>query len=562
MNLIIVNSFLMNLVMQYQGFKYCNTLVSNLLLSVFGIFFIENSQMDRFIIQYLPVFTSTSMTEYEKFTIRDMICRGDQDPDHNAIESPGYMPLTYHELRMQIDYVVKELNAHGFHRNDRIAIVIPAGPEVAVSIISVMAGFTAVPLNPQNKEREYADIFSQLGIKAVIIQKERQTAATKTAKELNIPVIELAPDSNKAGKFRLIPSAILETKKAEFATPADIAYILLTSGTTAISKIVPVTQKQSAISRKRMCIASGITASDRYLHMIPYYHGSGLGNALLVPLIAGATIICLRDFIPSDIISILKEHRPTIYSAGPALHAGILREIKKRPKDELTPNSLHYIRTGTGALPSHVREELESLLDVPVIEAYGMSEAGSLAINIPPKKGSVGKPLVDSIQILDEDDLPLRPYSTGEIVLKGESVFNGYENAPGENKAAFIDGWFRTGDIGYLDDEGYLFLTGRKKEMINKGGEKISPSEIDAVLMAHPGVLDAMAFPIKDPVLGEDIAAMIVRKQENLSEDDLRRYLLDHINPSKLPRKIYFVDKIPKNPAGKPQRYLGTQKYS
>ena len=518
--------------------------------------------MNRFIILYLPVFTSTSMTESEKFTIWDMICKGDQDPDHNAIESSGYLPLTYRELRMQIDYVVKELNAHGFRRNDRIAIVMPAGPEVAVSIISVMAGFTAVPLNPQNKEREYVDIFSQLGIKVLIIQKERQTFATMAAKEVNIPVIELVPVSNKAGKFMLMPAAINKTSKAVFASPADIAYVLLTSGTTSVSKIVPVTQKQNAISRKRMCIASGITPSDRYLHMVPYYHGMGLGNALMVPLIAGATIICTRDFIPSDIISILKEYRPTIYSAGPALHAGILREIKKRSKDELIPNSLRYIRTGTGALPSHVRQELESLLNVPVIEAYGMSEAGSLAINLPPKKGSVGKPLVDSIQILDENDLPLKPYSTGEIVIKGESVFNGYESAPDENKAAFVDGWFRTGDIGYLDDDGYLFLTGRKKELINKGGEKISPSEIDAILMTHPGILDAMAFPIKDQVLGEDIAVMIIRKQENLSEDDIRMYLVDHINPSKLPRKIYFVDKIPKNPAGKPQRYLGTQKYS
>jgi acyl-CoA synthetase (AMP-forming)/AMP-acid ligase II len=296
--------------------------------------------------------------------------------------------------------------------------------------------------------------------------------------------------------------------------------------------------------------------------MVPYYHGMGLGNALMVPLIAGATIICTRDFIPSDIIGILKEYRPTIYSASPALHAGILREIKKRSKDELIPNSLRYIRTGTGALPSRVREELESLLNVPVIEAYGMSEAGSLAINLPPKKGSVGKPLVDSIQILDDDDLPLKPYSTGEIVIKGESVFIGYENAPDENKTAFIDGWFRTGDLGYLDDDGYLFLTGRKKEMINKGGEKISPAEIDAVLKSHPQIRDAMTFGIAEPVLGEDIAAMVVPADERITETDLRVFLHDHLIQFKVPHRIYFVDEIPKTSTGKPRRYVGTQRYS
>jgi acyl-CoA synthetase (AMP-forming)/AMP-acid ligase II len=201
------------------------------------------------------------------------------------------------------------------------------------------------------------------------------------------------------------------------------------------------------------------------------------------------------------------------------------------------------------------------VLGAPVIEKYASSEAGMIAVNNPPREGSVGIPVIESLTIRDENGNILNSGKIGEIVVKGETVFNGYENAPDDNKAAFIDGWFKTGDIGYLDDDGYLFLTGRKKEIINKGGEKISPLEIDNALMTHPLVREAMVFPVQDPVLGEDIAAMIVREQETLTENDLRRYLLDRLTPSKIPRRIYFVDAIPKNTTGKPLRYAGTERY-
>ena len=502
------------------------------------------------------------MNESEHFTVKDLLFNRNQDPDHNAIESPGMHPLPYRDLRIQIEYVIKTLNSRGFHRNDRIAVITPAGPETAVIIVAVMAGFTSVPLNPQNKIPEYERYFSLLKIKAIIVQKDYETAATTVATSRNIPVIELVPESTIAGKFTLLPVKLPETDTAEFAVSSDIAYVLLTSGTTATSKIVPVTQKQSAISKQRMCIASGMTAADRCLHVVPYNHGTGIGYSLLALWIAGGTVICTRDFIPSDFPRLLRTYQPTYYAAGPALHAGILREIKKRPSDEFSNNSLRYIQTDSGFLPAQVREELESLLDVPVIDAYGMSEAGSIAVNIPPKKGSVGIPFIDSIQVIDENGLPLKPNTTGEIIIKGETIFSGYENAPDENREAFLNGWLRTGDLGYLDDDGYLFLTGRKKELINKGGEKISPEEIDSIIKSHPGVRDAMIFAVPDPVLGEDISAMVVPADVRVTEPELRNYLLDRMIQFKVPRRFYFVDEIPKTSTGKPKRYIGTKRYS
>jgi acyl-CoA synthetase (AMP-forming)/AMP-acid ligase II len=497
-----------------------------------------------------------------RFTIPDLILYGDQDPEKNAIESPGYRPLTYHEFRGMIHSAVRMLNAQGFGRNDRLAIISPAGPETAVCIIAVMAGFTSVPLNLQFTEQEFSDIFNRLRIKAIIIQRDFASTARSVAKARNIPVLEMVPVTDTAGLFTLEPEAPQEYSEPEFAVSSDTACILLTSGTTAESKVVPVSQKQISLSRTRAGFFQRLTPNDRCLHIIPYYHGMGIGTALLSPLIAGGTVICSKNFIPGDFLSLITTFRPTHYAAGPALQRGILRELKKVPPEVLRTHSLQYIRSGSGFLPKDIRTELESILNVPVVEAYSMSETGTVSINIPPRKGSVGIPFVESLRITDKNGQELKPTITGEIIIRDPAVFGGYENAPEENQAAFINGWFRTGDIGYLDNEGYLFLTGRKKELINKGGEKIAPAEIDAVLMSHPGVFEAMAFPVSDPVLGEDIGALVIRKQESLSEDTLRMYLLDHLNPSKLPRRIYFVDKIPKTPSGKPMRHEGTRCYS
>lgn len=506
-------------------------------------------------------FIYEEMNKDNQSTIYDCIFSGGQNPEKNAIESPGCRPLTYREFRSMIHSTVAVLNTKGFHRNDRLAIIAPAGPETAVCITAVMAGFTSLPLNPHSTKKEFSEIFTRLGIRAIIVRRDFTTVATSVANDHDIPVIELVPVTDTAGIFTLEPEAPKECGEPEYACPPDLAHVLLTSGTTAESKIVPITQKQLSLSRKRSGYFQRLTPDDRCLHIVPYYHGMGIGTALLSPLFAGGTVICTRDFIPSDFIPLLTTFRPTFYAAGPAIQRGILRELKKLPASLLKDHSLRYIRSGSGFLPEDTRRDLESILNVPVIDAYSMSETGTVAINIPPKKGSVGIPFVESIRIIDERGQDLKPTMTGEIIIRDAAVFPGYENAPEENAVAFIDGWFRTGDLGYLDSDGYLFLIGRTKELINKGGEKIAPSEIDAALMSCPGVSEAMAFPIHDLVLGEDIAAMVVRKQTDLSEADLRRSLLDNLTYSKLPRYIFFVNSIPKTPSGKPMRYGGTQWY-
>jgi acyl-CoA synthetase (AMP-forming)/AMP-acid ligase II len=273
------------------------------------------------------------MIESEICTIKDLIFNGNQDPDHPAIESPGYQPLTYRELRMQITSFVKTLNSRGVSRNDRIAIVLPGGPEMAVALLSVEAGFTAAPLNPEYKEHEYEMYFSKLGINGIIVQKDYHTAARSVARSHSIPVIEIFPLMDKAGSFDLIVPISTDSQKAAFARPSDTALLLLTSGTTSTPKTVPFSQEQ--ICEITRTYLKSFHKEDpnilRFLHCVTFYHAIGILGSFLGPLSTGGTVICVKNFIAPDFIHLVNTYQPTYYWAVPALHQSILHEIKKNP---------------------------------------------------------------------------------------------------------------------------------------------------------------------------------------------------------------------------------------
>jgi acyl-CoA synthetase (AMP-forming)/AMP-acid ligase II/thioesterase domain-containing protein/acyl carrier protein len=497
----------------------------------------------------------------EPHTIKDLIFHGNQDPDHPALEAPGQQSLSYGDLQKQVLLVIKTLNSLGFVRNDRIAVIMPAGPETAVLGIGIMAGFTHTPLNPQYRDHEFQDMFSRLKVKAIVVQKNHKTAARDVALSQKIPIIEITPAPEKAGIFTLGEGIAVGEAEAVFSTPEDTVIVMQTSGTTSVPKIVPLSQKQFCKCAYTYFTRLNLSDKDISLHIVAHFHILGITHTLLAPLLGGGTVVCTRDYISSDFLSLLKRYRPTFYCAAPAHHKGILHELKKVTAGELDHHSLKYIRSTSSPLPPQARKELETLFGVPVIESYAMTESPVISINMPHKEGSAGIPMVESLVIMDEQGTILKTFENGEVAIRGDVVFSGYEE-PAENVPAFTGGYFRTGDIGYLDKEGYLFLTGRKKELINKGGEKFSPQEIDAVLASYPGVREAMAFRIDDPVLGEDVAAMVVRTDEKVSEQDIRRYLLKHLIQFKVPRTIYFVDKIPKGPTGKLLRYAGTECYN
>jgi len=405
-------------------------------------------------------------------------------PNAVAIAAPGRDLLTYDRLHTHIADTVKALNSMGIGRNDRVAIVLPNGPEMALAFLAVSSGATSAPLNPDYRASEFEFYLSDLNARALIVQSGTDSPAIAVARSLDIPVIRLSPVSGEgAGIFRLKCDKRQRPVDTGFAQPDDVALVLHTSGTTSRPKIVPLTHANICISARNIRSALRLTGDDRCLNVMPLFHIHGLMGATLSSLSAGASIVCTPGFYAPRFFQWMDEFHPTWYTAVPTMHQAILtRAASNRQSIEGCP--LRFVRSSSASLPPKVMENLEREFDAPVIESYGMTSYGmteaahQMTSNpLPPgkrKAGSVGLAAGPEVAIMDETGNLLTKGKIGEIVIRGDSVTGGYENNPEANKSAFTNGWFRTGDQGYLDSDSYLFITGRLKEIINRAGEKIS----------------------------------------------------------------------------------------
>ena len=479
-----------------------------------------------------------------------------------AIGAPERTDLTYAGLRALAKKTVADLNALGIGRGDRVAIVLPNGPEMATAFLTVACGAATAPLNPDYKAEEFEFYLSDLGAKALLVEKGSQSASIAVAQKLKVPVYEIAwQTSDPAGSFAIQSSAAKAAPAARpgMAEPDDVALVLHTSGTTSRPKIVPLRQSNVAASGRNVAAAVALTPQDRCLNVMPLFHIHGLIAAVLSSLGAGAYVACSPGFNALKFFGWVDEVKPTWYTAVPTMHQAILTRAA-RNAETLKRNLLRFIRSSSASLPPQVMTELEDVFGAPVIEAYGMTEAAhQMASNpLPPKAhkaGSVGLPGGPDVAIMDDNGKILANGETGEIVIKGPNVFAGYEANDKANAEAFTNGWFRTGDQGVKDAEGYISLTGRLKEIINRGGEKISPREVDEVIMDHPAVEQVVTFGVKHDKLGEDVAAAVVlREGQTVSEADLRKFIGERVADFKVPRKVLFLKEIPKGATGKLQR--------
>jgi acyl-CoA synthetase (AMP-forming)/AMP-acid ligase II/thioesterase domain-containing protein/acyl carrier protein len=480
--------------------------------------------------------------------------------DAAAIQSPGRTPLTYRGLYRQIEDTVQTLNAMGIGRNDRVAIVLPNGPEMATAFLGVAAGATSAPLNPAYRASEFDFYLSDLEAKALITQQEIDSPAVGVAQEHDIPVIWLAPLADAgAGTFALTGEKATPAARDGWAQPDDTALVLHTSGTTSRPKMVPLSHANLCTSAHNIRTALRLTEADRCLNVMPLFHIHGLMAAILSSLAAGASVVCTPGFQTAGFFAWMDAFRPTWYTAVPTMHQAVLANAATN-RATLARSHLRFVRSSSASLPPQVMADLEDVFGAPVIEAYGMTEASHQMTSnpLPPaarKPGSVGVAAGPEVALMDEQGNLLDAEETGEIVIRGPTVTRGYENNPGANQSAFTNGWFRTGDQGRLDDEGYLYITGRLKEIINRGGEKIAPLEIDQVLLSHPAVRQAIAFSVPHRTLGEDVAAaVILRKEETVTEQELREFTRGLLADYKVPSQVLIVDEIPKGPTGKLQR--------
>ena len=496
-------------------------------------------------------------------TIRGLIESGRDDAV--AIAAHDRPPLTYAALRALVDRTIGSLSDLGIGRSDRVGVVLPNGPEMATTFLSVACGAASAPLNPAYRQDEFEFYLEDLKAKALIVEAGSVSPALAAAEKLGVNLVTLTPEAQAgAGAFRLSGSPTGAAARGGPAEPDDVALILHTSGTTSRPKIVPLAQANIWTSARNIATSLELSANDRALNVMPLFHIHGLIAGLCAPLSRGGSVFCTPGFNALKFFAEMEEAKPTWYTAVPTMHQAALTRAG-RNKEIIAGTPLRFVRSSSSSMPPTVIGELEAVFKCSVIEAYGMTEATHQMASNPlkgvRKPGSVGLAAGPEIAIMDEGGRLLGARETGEVVIRGESVTAGYENNPQANAQAFVNGWFRTGDQGVIDPDGYLSLTGRLKEIINRGGEKISPREVDEALMNHPAVLQAVTFALPHPMLGEDVgAAVVLREGLTASEQELGAFLSERLAAYKTPRKILFLAEIPKGATGKLQRIGLAQK--
>ncbi|MEN9726792.1 MAG: hypothetical protein RL434_1158 [Pseudomonadota bacterium] len=466
-------------------------------------------------------------------------------PDSIALLDVQGASIDYATLAGRMAALGARFSESGIDANTRVAVIAPPGPDLAVAVLATMTHASCAPLNPASTNAELAVHCRDLDVRAVVVTPGTEVRIHALTRELGLPLLECPLTGGNA------PG--LATR-----APDDIALVLHTSGTTARPKQVPLSHANLLASMGHILSTLSLGKHDRGLAVMPLFHIHGLLAGLLAPLGAGGSVVCTPGFAIPGFFDWLARLHPTYYSAVPTMHQAILQSARERT--EPVSSRLRFIRSSSAALAPSVLSELEEVFACPVIESYGMTEAAHQMTSnpLPPrarKPGSVGCAAGPSICILDASGNALPAHMRGEVAIHGPNVFTGYHNRPEATAEAFHQQWFRTGDEGYLDEEGYLFLTGRLKEMINRGGEKIAPREIDEALLSHPAVAQAAAYAVPHPTLGEDLAAVVtLRPGESVDGRELRDHLFAHLADFKVPSEIRVVEEIPKGPSGKVQR--------
>ena len=481
----------------------------------------------------------------------DLIERNDEHP---ALIVPGTgATVSYAEMHAAVDRVARELVQVGIAPGDAVAMAFLNGPEMVIGFLAIVAaGAAAAPLNPAYTADEFRGYLVDLRPRAMIFHDGAGEAARAVCHELGIRVLNATADA---------PGALTVASGGGGPLPARDpharALLLHTSGTTSRPKVVPLRQRNLASSARAVAATYGLDGADVSHCVMPLFHVHGLVASTLATLCTGGTVLVPPRFSASAFWRDTVTHGATWYSAVPTIH-GVLTA---RAADEPVPdNQLRFARSCSSSLASPLQAQAEERLQLPVIQAYGMTEAAhQMASNpLPPaerRHGSVGLATGTEIAVLDDHWRAVATGEVGEVAVRGDSVVDGYLDNPEANASSFRDGWFRTGDLGKLSADGYLTLEGRIKEMINRGGEKISPLEVEDALLRHPAVAEAVVYAREDGKYGEQVAAAVVAKTP-VSEDELQAHCAASLASFKVPASIALLDAIPKGPTGKVQRRM------
>ncbi|KAF2320400.1 hypothetical protein GH714_027399 [Hevea brasiliensis] len=494
----------------------------------------------------------------DSFMITGLLKRIAGDFPHRiAVSVSGKFDLTHSRLHELVEKAASRLVAAGIKPGDVVALTFPNTIEFVIMFLAVIrARATAAPLNSVYTMEEFEFYLSDSESKLLLTPQEGNSSAQAAASKLNIRHATVALPGADSGLVLSLPDPESDVMSlAQLANePSDVALFLHTSGTTSRPKGVPLTQLNLASSVRNIKAVYKLIESDSTVIVLPLFHVHGLVAGLLSSLGAGAAVAlpAAGRFSASTFWKDMLKYNATWYTAVP-IHQIILDRHFSNP--ESVYPKLRFIRSCSASLAPSILARLEETFGAPVLEAYAMTEATHLMSSNPlpedgpHKPGSVGKPVGQEMAILDENGVAQEANATGEVCIRGPNVTKGYKNNPEANKVAFQFGWFHTGDVGYLDSDGYLHLVGRIKELINRGGEKISPIEVDAVLLSHPDITQAVAF-------GVPMTNTVKREGSNIDEAEVLRYCKKNLAAFKVPKKVFITDSLPKTASGKIQRRI------
>jgi acyl-CoA synthetase (AMP-forming)/AMP-acid ligase II len=471
--------------------------------------------------------------------------------------------ISYAALRDNVTALAEALAAAGIGRGDRIGMAMPNGLPCVVSFLASSMVGTSAPLNPGYKDDEFQFYLQDTNAKVILLPPDGLDEARSAAKAKAVPILIVDMDAN--GVVHLVGAS--GRKPLPAPDIDDVALILHTSGSTGRPKRVPLKHKNLSISAHNVARSYALTEQDVSLCVMPLFHVHGLVASTLATLATGGTVVVPGKFNAMNFWQTAEAHGATWYSAVPTIHQLLLARVKAGAPKPAGAAKLRFIRSCSASLPPQVLHDLEAAFGAPVLEAYGMTEAAHqmasnpLPENGPHLPGSVGPGTDVQITIADEKGNHLKPGERGEVCIKGPNVITGYENNPEANATSFFDGWFRTGDQGFLDENGYLTLVGRLKELINRGGEKISPREIDEVLLTHPAVAEAVCFGVPHKMWGEEVEAAVTLK-EKVSEADLLAFCKERLSDFRRPKQIHITEAIPRTATGKIQRRVVAQAFA
>ncbi len=472
-----------------------------------------------------------------------------------AFVAPGRPAWTYARLARGLDRAGHALASLGYARGARRATLLPNDLDAVGVMLAASVWTTAAPLDPRLDAAGASRLLAAMRIDALVLTPgalDGPVAAAARDAGIAIVVVRQADeggdDSFEAATDR--PRACAEPRRPE---PGDAAILAHTSGTTGAPRVVAITH--AALCRPTDIWRMG--PSDRMLSLAPLHTTSGFGASIVATMRSGASGVILPGFDEEGFLACLDELRPTVISASPTVHAAIEDAVVRR--GARMPASLRYVRSSSNGMSESAQRRLEATLGVPVIQGYGSTETGLIAQDDPTspsrRPGTVGRAIGCEVRVADDAGRPLPPGTAGEILVRSAKVVQGYENDPEATRTAFRDGWFRTGDAGVLDDEGFLRITGRLKEMINRGGLKVAPANVDAALREHPDVQDAAAVGLAHPTLGEDLlAAVILKPGASATPDALREHALARLAPHQVPSRVVVVDAFPRTSLGKVRR--------